>query len=65
MRKAAEFFQQAINKDAGYALAYSGLADCYALLTIFVILPPKQGWAKAKAAAAAVALDTDLGEGHA
>jgi serine/threonine protein kinase/tetratricopeptide (TPR) repeat protein len=66
MKKAADFFQQAIDKDAGYAPAYSGLADCYAVLSLFVILPPKHGWAKAKAAAAAaIALDPDLGEAHA
>src|SRR4029077_14799123 len=29
IRKAIESFQQAIEKDPGYALAYAGLADCY------------------------------------
>lgn len=43
LKKAAEFFQQAIDKDAGYALAYSGLADCYSILSTYVIIPPKQG----------------------
>lgn len=32
MQKALESFQQAIEKDPGFALAYSGLADTYALL---------------------------------
>jgi eukaryotic-like serine/threonine-protein kinase len=32
-QKAIAFFQQAIEKDPNYALAYSGLADTYALLT--------------------------------
>ena len=66
MKKGAEFFQQAIDKDPGYALAYSGLADCYSVLSTYVLIPPKQGWAKAKAAAAAaIALDPDLAEAHA
>ena len=30
--KAIEYFQQAIDKDPAYALAYAGLADCYVLL---------------------------------
>ncbi len=32
MRKALEYFQQAIEKDPNFALAYSGLADTYNLL---------------------------------
>src|SRR4026209_2310016 len=32
LRKAIEYFQQAIAKDPNYALAYAGLADCYDLL---------------------------------
>src|SRR5271169_672084 len=32
IRKGYRYFQQAIEKDAGYALAYSGLADCYSHL---------------------------------
>jgi len=64
--KGAEYFQQAIDKDPGYALAYSGLADCYSILSTYVFIPPKEGWARAKAAAAAaVALDSDLAEAHA
>ena len=64
--KAADYFQQAIDKDPGYALAYSGLADCYSILTTYVFVPPREGWARAKAAAAAaVAMDPDLAEAHA
>src|SRR5581483_1722523 len=32
LKKGAEYFQKAIDKDPGYALAYSGLADCYSIL---------------------------------
>jgi len=46
-------------------LAYSGLADCYSILALFSVFPPKEGFARAKAAAAAaIAMDPDLAEGH-
>jgi TolB-like protein/Flp pilus assembly protein TadD len=65
IRKGYRYFQQAIEKDAGYALAYSGLADCYSHLCSFGAIRPKEAWARAKAAAAAaVALDPDLAEAH-
>jgi TolB-like protein/Flp pilus assembly protein TadD len=65
IRKGYRYFQQAIDKDAGYTLAYSGLADCYSHLCALGVLAPKEAWARAKAAAAAaVALDSDLAEAH-
>ena len=65
VRKGIEYFQQAIDKDPSYALAYSGLADCYSILGVYSILPPREALAKAKAAAAAaVAFDDELAEGH-
>ena len=65
MKKGAEYFQQAIEKDPSYALAYSGLADCYSIMAVYSILPSKATFAKAKAAAvAAVAFDEELAEGH-
>jgi TolB-like protein/DNA-binding winged helix-turn-helix (wHTH) protein/Tfp pilus assembly protein PilF len=52
-----QYFQQAIAKDPGYALAYAGLADAYALLGEMT---------EAKAAAQkALELDTELAEAHA
>ena len=66
VRKGIEYFQQAIEKDPSYALAYSGLADCYSILGIYSIMPSKEALAKAKAAAvAAVAFDEEFAEGHA
>lgn len=63
--KAIEYFQQAINTDAGYALAYAGLADCYVLLGWNCYLPPKAAFPKAKAAAnTALQFDPDLAEAH-
>jgi serine/threonine protein kinase/tetratricopeptide (TPR) repeat protein len=65
LKKALEYFEQAIEKDADYALAYAGLADCYILLSFEGIVAPKDGLPKAKAAAArAVSIDGSLSEGH-
>ena len=63
--KAIECFQQAVEKDPGYALAYTGLADSYVLLGWNSYLPPKDAFPKAKTPAmAALRLDPDLGEAH-
>jgi serine/threonine protein kinase/tetratricopeptide (TPR) repeat protein len=65
-QKAIAFFQQAIEKDPNYALAYSGLADTYALLTAYTNEPARQVMPKAKEAALkSLALDDKLAEGHA
>jgi serine/threonine protein kinase/Flp pilus assembly protein TadD len=65
IRKSAELFQQAIEKDPSYALAYTGLADCYSILAVYSIAPQKESFARAKAAAvAALAFDSDLPEAH-
>jgi serine/threonine protein kinase/tetratricopeptide (TPR) repeat protein len=61
--KAIEYFQQAVAKDPGYALAYTGLADSYVLLGWNSYLPPKDAFPKGKMAAMqALRLDPDLGE---
>src|SRR6266478_297745 len=63
--KAIEYFQQAVEKDPGYALAYTGLADSYVLLGWNSYLPPKDAFPKGKAAAiTALQLDPDLAEAH-
>jgi TolB-like protein/DNA-binding winged helix-turn-helix (wHTH) protein/Tfp pilus assembly protein PilF len=51
LEKAREYFEQAIEKDPTYALAYAGLADSYVLLSDYGVLPSKEGFPKAKAAA--------------
>ena len=64
-RKAIEFFNQAVQNDPAYALAYAGLADCYALLGTYALLEPGDGFPKARAAAMkALALDQQLAEAH-
>jgi len=40
LRKGIEYFQQAIEIDPIYALAYSGMADCYAVLGLWEESPP-------------------------
>src|SRR5206468_5492464 len=67
LRKAVDFFNQAIEKDPTYAQAYSGLADSYALMGDweYGVLAPGEALPKAKAAATkALALDNSLGEAH-
>src|SRR5438132_14030097 len=59
-------FQQAIDKDPNYALAYSGLADSYTLLAVFGVVPPKDLMPQARAAATkSLALDDGLAAAHA
>jgi serine/threonine protein kinase/tetratricopeptide (TPR) repeat protein len=64
--KGIEFFQQAIAKDHNYALAYSGLADCYNGLAAFGFVPPTEAFPRAKEAALkALEIDDKLAEAHA
>src|SRR5882724_6530113 len=63
--KAIGYFQQAVEKDASYALAHTGLAESYVLLGWNSYLPPKDAFPKGKAAAmTALQLDQGLGEAH-
>jgi serine/threonine-protein kinase len=64
-KKAIEFFQQAIQKDPQYALAYTGLADCYTLRSDYGFLPSQEGYALAKGAVTlALKYDDSLAEAH-
>ena len=64
--KAIDYFQQAVEEDPSYALAYTGLADSYILLGWNSYLPPKEAFPKSKAAAIiALRLEPDLAEAHA
>jgi serine/threonine protein kinase/tetratricopeptide (TPR) repeat protein len=67
LKKSMEYFQQAIDKDPGYAMAYVGLADSYNWLGGGLnYLPPGETHPNAKAAALkALELDDTLGEAHA
>jgi TolB-like protein/DNA-binding winged helix-turn-helix (wHTH) protein/Flp pilus assembly protein TadD len=64
VKKSIEYFNQAIEKDPSFALAYAGLADCYVVPAIRI--PPREAMPKAKAAAMrALELDETLAEAHA
>ncbi|HEX6576048.1 MAG TPA: protein kinase [Gemmatimonadaceae bacterium] len=60
------FFEQAIEIDPKYALAYTGIADSYALALDYRSVPVDEGFAKAKLyARKALELDEKLAEAHA
>jgi TolB-like protein/Tfp pilus assembly protein PilF len=64
-KKGLELFQQAIDTDPSYALAFAGLADSYAMLGDYSVLAPREAFPRAEAAAAtALKLDDNLAEGH-
>jgi serine/threonine protein kinase/Tfp pilus assembly protein PilF len=64
-QKAIEHFQEAIEKDPAYALAYAGLADTYDMASFFNLFPPGEVMPKAKTAAAkALEIDDGLAEAH-
>jgi serine/threonine-protein kinase len=66
MRKGINFFDQAIEKDPRYALAYVGKADAYATLASYRLAPPRDVAPLAKEAAAqALNIDDRLAEAHA
>ncbi|HVF38504.1 MAG TPA: protein kinase [Gemmatimonadaceae bacterium] len=68
LERAARFFQQAIEKDPGFARAHSGLADSYSLYPYYDVtsIPPEEAYRRAKAAAArAIELDSTMAEGYA
>ena len=64
-QKSLEYFQQAIQIDPNYALAYAGLAESYSSLHFLGRFSPQEVMPKAKAAAVrAVELDDLLSEAH-
>jgi serine/threonine protein kinase/Tfp pilus assembly protein PilF len=64
--EAIGYFEQAIAEDPAYALAYTGLADAYALHVDYRSVPVHEGFARAKDyARKALALDDGLAEAHA
>ena len=65
-KTAMGYFQQAIDKDPPFALAYAGLADTYVLMPGYAASSPKESLPKAKTAAQkALELDNTLAEAHA
>ncbi len=65
LTKSIAYFEQAIAKDPGYALAYAGLADSYHALPELTAAPVEEALPKARIAALqALALDESLAEAH-
>ena len=65
IKEGIRYFEQAIVEDPGYALAYSGLADSYALDLDYRGAPVFEGMERAKAEARkAIELDESLAEAH-
>jgi len=64
-QQATEYFQQAIAKDPGYAKAYAGLADSYAMAGSYDFSLQSELMPKARAAALkALEIDDKLAEAH-
>lgn len=64
--QAAAYFEQAIAKDANYARAYAGLADTFALMSTWYMVPHSEFIPKARVAALkALQIDEGIAEAHA
>ena len=65
LKQAVDFYNQAIEKDPNYALAYSGLAETYVLFSSYDVAPANDSMPQAKAAALrALSIDDSLAEAH-
>jgi serine/threonine protein kinase/Tfp pilus assembly protein PilF len=65
LKKSAELFRQALERDPTYALAYAGLAEAYAVYAIYNVTSPDQASPLAAAAVReALRLDDTIAEAH-
>ena len=65
VKKALQYFEQAIKADPKFAQAYSGLADCYVALSEFSAVPRREAYSKAMSSLRkAISLDPSLAETH-
>jgi len=65
LAKALEYFQRAIDVDPTFAAAHAGIADAHSILATQNFTSPKDGFARARAAARrAIELDPELAEAH-
>jgi TolB-like protein/Flp pilus assembly protein TadD len=65
LSKAVKYFEDAVQKDPGYALAYSGLADSYVMSYWYTPMSSNEAFLRARQAAEkAVQLDDTLAEAH-
>ncbi len=66
LNKGLEYFREAIKMDPGFADAYVGIADSYATLGLYAVLPPKQAFPAAKdAGTRALQMDDSVAAAHA
>jgi tetratricopeptide (TPR) repeat protein len=65
LKKGAEYFRQAIDKDPAFAPAHAGLADVCAVAGFWGFAPPAEGAAKAKVLARKSLEIEETGEAHA
>jgi serine/threonine protein kinase/Flp pilus assembly protein TadD len=64
-QKGLQYFQQAIEKDPGYALPHVGIADTFGILGVHSFMPPHQAFSRAKAAAKkALEIDPELADAY-
>jgi TolB-like protein/Tfp pilus assembly protein PilF/predicted Ser/Thr protein kinase len=65
VQRAVEYFNQAIDADPTYALAYAGLADTYNFMSFVDLLTPREAVPKSRAAATkALEIDSSLAQAH-
>jgi tetratricopeptide (TPR) repeat protein len=66
LKKSIEYFNQSIERDPNYALAFAGMADAYVLFPGYSVSSPQDSYPKARAAAKrALEIDEGLAEAHA
>lgn len=66
LRRAIEYFEQAVAREPDYARAHVALGDAYSVSAFYDYLPPREAYPKAEAAARrAMQLDPTLAEPHA
>ena len=65
LKSGIDYFGKAIMRDQDYALAYSGLADCYLLLNVYNVTSADDSYPKAEAASRkALSINESLAEAH-
>ena len=63
--KGMEYFQQALEKDPAFGLAYTGLAEAYCILALYCVMPPHDALPKArKYAEMAIQLQSSYAEAY-
>lgn len=66
LQKGLEYFREAIRLDPTFAEAYEGVADSYAALGLYAVMPPDEAFPAARdAAKKALQMDNELADAHA